>query len=399
MTIRLLIIQYAGDYREAYRCFVSGGDETYYAQKYSVDVVADLAPMVEEVGTLCCLTSESYDEVLENGVRAIGAGFSEKINSRVLIRLIEDFNPTHIVLRTPIKEILTWALSKKNIKVIATLADSFESKGIRNKIRNYQLVKLLNNKRVEWIGNHGLTSAFSLAQMGISPEKIVPWDWPHRCSPDQFEPKLFPYKMTCEPTSAWNLLYVGMITELKGIGDLIKAISILYSRGVFVKLDVIGKGEVDKFKKLAISLGVENQVEFLGIVANKDIVPKMRNSDVVIIPSRTEYPEGFPMTIYEALCSRTPIIASNHPMFRDKLVHTVNSLVFPSGDAIALAASVETLTQSSEMYEQFSRLSRDTWKDLQIPVKWGDFIKIWISNCLEDQRFLIENSLASYSLL
>ena len=36
---RLVMLNYAGDYREAYQRLTSGGKETYYAQKYSVDTL------------------------------------------------------------------------------------------------------------------------------------------------------------------------------------------------------------------------------------------------------------------------------------------------------------------------------------------------------------------------
>jgi hypothetical protein len=40
--MRLLFVQYGGDYREAVERFAAGGGETYYAQKYSVDAVAEI---------------------------------------------------------------------------------------------------------------------------------------------------------------------------------------------------------------------------------------------------------------------------------------------------------------------------------------------------------------------
>jgi len=73
--MRLLIAQYAGDYREAFYNLAEGKGETYYAQQYSVDAVAKTAAQVDEVATLSFLSTERYDEVLPNGVRAIGAGF------------------------------------------------------------------------------------------------------------------------------------------------------------------------------------------------------------------------------------------------------------------------------------------------------------------------------------
>lgn len=40
--MRLLIVQYACDYREAFERFAEGKGETDSAQKYSVDVVAEI---------------------------------------------------------------------------------------------------------------------------------------------------------------------------------------------------------------------------------------------------------------------------------------------------------------------------------------------------------------------
>lgn len=62
--MRLLMVQYAGDYREAVECFAQGGKETYYAQKYSVEAVAEIGKTIEKVAVLRCLTQEPYDLVL-----------------------------------------------------------------------------------------------------------------------------------------------------------------------------------------------------------------------------------------------------------------------------------------------------------------------------------------------
>ncbi|HEY9599455.1 MAG TPA: glycosyl transferase family 1, partial [Cyanophyceae cyanobacterium] len=216
--MRLLMVQYAGDYRETVQRFSQGYGETYYAQKYSVDAVAEIGKTIEEVAVLCCLTQEPYDEVLSNGVRAIGAGFKEVIQVKRLIELIEKQNPTHLIVRTPIQEILGWAINKK-IPTIAILADSFQNQGIKNKLRNYRLAKTLNHQRIEWIFNHGINSSLSLQEIGVNPDKIIPWDWPH-----QVTPKDFPAKTLRSDGKVWNLLYVGLITESKGIGDVLYAL-------------------------------------------------------------------------------------------------------------------------------------------------------------------------------
>ena len=387
--MRVLFIQYAGDYREAVRNLAQGKGDNYYAQQYSVDAVAGIAKSGNDVATLCCLTDTSYDEVLENGVRAIGAGFSTDVDAKEILKLVKNYDPTHIIARTPIREVLNWAI-ENNVKVIATLADSFTVEGLKDRIQNYRLARLLNNKGVTWVGNHGVTASTELEKIGVKASKIVPWDWPHEVTPSDYTPKTLPTQKT-----VWDVVFVGAITELKGIGDILEAIAILKSEGISVQLKAIGRGDLETYINRARELKIEDSVEFLGLIPNKNIIPTMRAADVVLIPSRDRYPEGFPMTIYEALCARTPIIASSHPMFREKLIDQTNALIFPSGNSAALAHSIKKLTSSPDLYENLSMSSATAWNSLQIPVKWADLVNRWLSNSPTDRQWLTSNTLSS----
>ncbi len=160
-------------------------------------------------------------------------------------------------------------------------------------------------------------------------------------------------------------------------------------------MTVAGGGQIEHFIKQANQLKIENCVEFLGVVPNNTVVNLMREADVVLVPSRHEYPEGFPLTIYEALCSRTPLVASDHPMFRGNLEHGVNAMIFPAGHPNALAASIETLLSDSLLYHRLSLASCDAWQRLQIPVKWGELIKRWLDNSPENKQWMFEHRLAS----
>ncbi|MBO3463194.1 glycosyltransferase [Aetokthonos hydrillicola Thurmond2011] len=388
---RLLIIQYAGDYREAFLRLSQGGEETYYAQKQSVEAVAKIGQQIEEIAILCCQTTEPYNELLKNGVRAIGTGFNlnQEISIKKLIELIEEQNPTHLVIGTPIRAIIRWAIENK-LRTLVSLADSFPTKSLRNKIRNYFLANLLNNKQIDWVGNHGVSASISLANIGVNPDKIIPWDWPHMITPADFSSKTLTVNR-----DTWNIVYVGAVTESKGVGDAIRAIAQLRAKGLSVKLKVAGKGDIASFIRETRELDIEDCVEFMGLVPNKNIVLVMRNADIVLVPSRHQYPEGFPMTIYEALCSRTPIVASDHPMFINKLKHNTNAMIFPAGNSIALAVCIEKLLSNPEVYHSLSVASYEAWRSLQIPVRSSDLINRWLNDSLENQQWLFEHRLAS----
>lgn len=387
--MRLLFVQYGGDYREAAQRLAQGGGETYYAQKYSVDSVAAIGKKIEEVIVLCCMTKEPYNEILENGVRAIGAGFNQEIKVKKLIKLIEEQNPTHLIVRTAIREVFRWAIKKK-VRTIALLAESVSKRGLRSKLRNYLLVDLLNDKQIEWVGAYGVNSSVLFQQIGVDSEKIIPWDFIVTETPNSF-----PSKKLSNDGKSWQLFYIGSLIESKGVGDVLEAISKLKSQKIPVSLRIAGKDENDYFHDKARQLKIEDCVEFLGLVPNNAVLPLMREADVVLVPSRHEYPEGFPLAITHALCARTPIIASDHPMFLNNLKDGKSAMIFPAGNAIALAECIKKLLNNPELYWNLSMTSYEAWKRLQIPVKWAEMINRWIDDTPEDQQWLFEHRLSS----
>lgn len=385
--MRLLVVQYAGDYRATFRALAAGGDETYFAQRYSDDAIAAYAARGDVV-VVALMTPEAYDERLPNGVRAVGFGPQGHLSEDAVVALAAELEPTHLLLRAPMVGLLRWGIAAR-CDMALTLADSFNGTGLRSWWRHRRLSRLLNHPQVRWIGNHGVSSSQGLVSIGVSAAKVVPWDWPHDRSPDPIEPKAAP-----APGSPWRLLFVGAVSELKGVGDLLRGAAELVRSGRAVDVSIVGSGELEQFQALAAALGITEQVTFVGRVPNKAVVALMREADLVVVPSRTDYPEGFPLTIYEALSARTPIVASDHPMFRQHLRDGDTAAVFPSGDASKLAGAVTRLMDTPALYEQLSIRSAATWHSLQIPVKWADFISAWIDGG-DGEALLRTNSLAA----
>ena len=108
---RMLVVQWGGDYREAYRRLSSGGDETYHAQRYSVASIGEIGRGIEQAGVLCCFCDEGYDEVMGNGVRTMGTGLSGPgADFGPVLHLIERFRPTHLIATTPREDLIGGAL-------------------------------------------------------------------------------------------------------------------------------------------------------------------------------------------------------------------------------------------------------------------------------------------------
>jgi glycosyltransferase involved in cell wall biosynthesis len=386
--MRLTIVQYAGDYRDAWERFEAGGKATYQAQRYSVDFVGSLSQRLDQVAVICALGDEPYDVVLGNGVRAIGAGLKAGFDPRDAIPVLARTEPDRLVLTTPQVPLLKWA-AKRRIRTITALADSFRRGGPLTTIRHRLLARELNRANVEWAGNHGIGACLSLLGIGVHGEKIVPWDWPPSHRPSDHRPR------QRQGAGPLKLVYVGSVVESKGVGDLLRAIQQLSANGKPTTLTVIGNDPDGSMERLARDLGIDGQVNFAGTVANEDVPAAMREADVVVIPSRHEYPEGLPLTIYEALAARTPIIASDHPMFRGALVHEESVLVFAASDAGALAATLDRLANDQELYARLSTNSAAAWEALQLPVAWGMFIEKWLSDDPADREWLRHHRLTS----
>jgi glycosyltransferase involved in cell wall biosynthesis len=386
--MRLTIVQYGGDYRETWERFDRGGKATYQAQRYSVDFVGTLAQRLEQVTVICATTGTAYDTVLPNKVRAIGGGFPPDFRPRELVPLLARTEPDRLILVTPMLPLLDWA-STRRVRTLATLADSFQATGLRSRLQHWRLARALNRPIIDWVANHGIGASLSLRNIGVNADKIVPWDWPPSHRPSEHAPR------TLDPARPFSLVYVGSVSEEKGVGDLLRALQRLKQQEVAPALTVVGGDAGRSMEGLARELDLGGQVRFAGLVANEDVPDAMRAADAVVIPSRHEYAEGLPLTIYEALAARTPIIASDHPMFRGALTHEESALVFPAKKVDALASAIRRLGSDPDLYAHLSASSEAAWQALQLPVTWGALVEHWLSGTTEDQEWIGRHRLTS----
>ncbi|WP_343614041.1 glycosyltransferase [Novosphingobium sp.] len=385
---RLLIVQYAGDYREARQRIMQDGSEIYYGHSYVLDQLDHLASRHGEAAFMCCLAPH-YVEKLDNGVTLMGANAGRRggIDPAPVIRMIADYDPTHLIVHGPLNALLRDGL-KRDIHLGCILADSFNMHPLDRWLRFGRLPGLLNDSRVTLVANHGVNSARSLVKLGVQAEKVIPWDYPQMRRPEHWPVKAAPAQGKLE------LLYVGSIGRKKGVGDVIDALALLQHRPEIV-LKIAGAGQRERFEARAQKMGVADRVEFLGLVPNGRIMEMMHASAAVIVPSRHAFPEGLPLTLYEALASRTPVIASDHPMFSGHIEHGHSALVFPAGQPRALAQQIETLLSDPALYARISEGAAQAWQRMQIPVRWGEMVDRWVAGSDEDRAWLDGHTLAS----
>lgn len=345
MQHNLTILQY-GDFLEAYHRLRNGGEENYKEQKNSVDHTLKISE--QRKVHVISIGDSSYFSRINQNLTAAGITIRNAYRKSKMIEALERRKYGTFICRTPHPEALNWA-AINGIPTLPLFADTLSSHSPREILNNLKLRKVFRKLKFPAAANHGSHAVESLSRAGVERSKRIRWDWP---KPVPMEPV-----MACRPTT-FKLLYVGLLQENKGVGDLIKALASVHKNDRNVTLDIYGKGEIKKFESLSKRLKIQNRIRFKGVVPSKEIVPIMRAHHAVIVPSRKSYREGFPNVITEALTSGVPLIASAHPAYRSELRPYLHALYFRPGSNASLASAVKRLIADTNLYRDLSNAGK-----------------------------------------
>jgi glycosyltransferase involved in cell wall biosynthesis len=362
---------FAGDFADVMRRYKNGDQQIYQTHNEVARLIHDLLNERHQVNIYSFVTQKRNEEQVSNGLRVINLGASDYSSASLLKTAVEADNAEAIIAHFPNLELLRAVAASKR-RAVAVLANSYNRTSLWSLIERRRIVNLLNDSRFELVSNHCLPATEHLAKIGVSRSKLIAWDVCHPFEPADYGPKLLATRETFE------LMYVGSIVEAKGVTDLIAAVSLLRERGLEVHCSLAGLGDVGLMKELAQRLGVSDLLSFLGLVGNEEIFKKMREADIVAVPSRTYYTEGFPLVMFEAIASRTPIICSDHPMFRPVMIEGLSATVFPAGNPKAFADAIARTLTDADRYANLSLAAISTWQSLKGPADWRTMLRKWV---------------------
>ena len=365
------IYVFAGDFVDVLRRYEERRQQIYQTHNEVARLIYDLLAADHKVNLYSFVTPERRDERPIDGVRVVSLGAKDYSAKGLLKAAVIADNADAIVAQISNAELFSAVASKKT-RAIAILANSFNRRGVRSTLAKWRIVSLLNNPRFELVSNHCMPATEHLAQIGVKRHKLIPWDICHPFDPCSYAPK----KLI--PRKRFTMVYVGSIARDKGVVDLIRAIALLREQGVEVCCSLAGLGDIDAMKTLGATLGVSNLLSFLRLIGNTEVFKMMAAADLVVVPSRTEYPEGFPLTMFEAIASRTPIVCSDHPMFRKVMIDGRNASVFPAGDCHAFASAIRHTLTNPDFYAALSQNATLTWEALKGPADWRTLIFKWV---------------------
>ncbi|NJE49413.1 glycosyltransferase family 4 protein [Thermococcus sp. 9N3] len=151
------------------------------------------------------------------------------------------------------------------------------------------------------------------------------------------------------PDNSKIVLFVGSMGRHhthKGVDVLIRAFSNVVKEVKDAYLILVGGGNmIPRYKELARSLGVSNNVIFAGFVEDNYLPDYYLSSDVVVLPSITTA-EGFGMVLIEGNAAKKPVIASSIGGMKYVVKHKKTGLLVPPKDSKNLADAIVYILQN-----------------------------------------------------
>ncbi|WP_053387307.1 glycosyltransferase family 4 protein [Leucobacter japonicus] len=155
-----------------------------------------------------------------------------------------------------------------------------------------------------------------------------------------------------------RLVVLGRLAEWKGQMLAIEAVARLVASGRDVTLDIVGAAQfaddetyARQLEAHSAKLGITDRVRFVGHL--DDPFAAMRASHIVLHTSLR--PEPFGQVIVEAISCGRPVVVADTAGAVDELEPGVDCVVYPMGDAVALADELAELVDDASLRRRIGR--------------------------------------------
>ena len=139
-----------------------------------------------------------------------------------------------------------------------------------------------------------------------------------------------------------RLLFVGNLSERKGVSDLLQAMTHTGLKNISLELVLAGGGDVEGYAAKAKALGLADIVKFAGWSEQKDVARLMAQADVLILPS---YDEGLPLVILEALANGVAVVCCPVGEIPNVLTDRQNACFIQPGDIQGLSEILQEVLE------------------------------------------------------
>lgn len=154
--------------------------------------------------------------------------------------------------------------------------------------------------------------------------------------------------------------------EKKGVSVLLKACRILADRNVVFMCRVIGADIegvlLQKYRQDAKELGLEDYLEFNGLLPSDEVMKQLAEADIFVLPSiRAENGnmDGIPVSLMESMAVGVPTVSTSLSGIPELIENGKDGMLVSPGNSIELADVIEKLLSNSELAEELGRQSTE----------------------------------------
>jgi glycosyltransferase involved in cell wall biosynthesis len=188
-----------------------------------------------------------------------------------------------------------------------------------------------------------------LISCGVHKDKIV-------YIPNSVDTEYYTPPILKTSDSPMNILFVGRLTEQKGVDTLLRAIKELIGKGInHLSLTLVGDGPLRvELESIVNALEIKKYVKFAGSMS--DVIQYYHNSHILVIPSHWE---GLSLVLLEGMACGLPIVASNLGGNREGIEDGINGLLFAPGKESELSSKIIYFLENPEAAKEMGRISRE----------------------------------------
>ena len=156
-----------------------------------------------------------------------------------------------------------------------------------------------------------------------------------------------------------NILFLGRLSQNKGVEDLIDAFAKITSTHPDIQLQLAGDGDITRYKTQAIQLGIASRVDFLGWISGEAKRQCLANATIYCLPS---YHEALGMGILEAMSANVVVVATNVGGIPDVIENGKEGILVEAGNVDALAIALSTMLENDELRAQYVNAAKSKYR-------------------------------------
>jgi glycosyltransferase involved in cell wall biosynthesis len=144
-------------------------------------------------------------------------------------------------------------------------------------------------------------------------------------------------------TSELSFVFIGALTEEKGVFDLVEIACLLRDRGYRFTMHIVGEGtqeETSRLDNVIERSDLSGMVKRVGVVVGAEKFRLLKSATLFLFPTFFRA-ETQPLAAIEAIALGVPVVASDWRGLNTIILHGINGLLVPPRNPVAFCAAVE----------------------------------------------------------